>query len=268
MGIPLKRGRDVAPGDTKESQQVAVIDEAMAQTYWPKEDPLGKRFRRSPRSQQWITVVGIAGSVRHSGLSADFRPQIYEPPAQIPDPLMPNQLMVVVRTSGDPRSIANAARAAVHEVDRNQPVTNVRTLEKLVDDSVANRRFSLLLLGLFALLALVLSAVGIYGLTAYSVVQRTRELGLRIALGAKPEGVLGLVLGEAGKLTGVGVVLGLVLAFVFNKVMASLVYGVASTDPLTFVGVALGLLAIALLAAYFPGRRATKVDPIVALRSE
>ena len=267
MGIPLKRGRDLAVGDTKDSLHVVVVDEALAQTYWPQEDPIGKRFRYSARSQQWLTVVGVAGSTR-SVMNAVPQPQVYEPSAQVPEPMMTNQLMVVVRTTGDPRSIVSAVRAAVHEIDPAQPVTHVRTLEKLVDDSLADRRFSLLLLGLFALLALVLSTVGIYGLTAYSVVQRTRELGLRMALGALPQGVLGLVLREAGKLTGVGVVLGLVLAYAFNKVIASLVYGVGSTDPLTFFGVALGILAIALLAAYLPGRRATRVDPIVALRTE
>jgi ABC-type antimicrobial peptide transport system permease subunit len=177
-------------------------------------------------------------------------------------------MVVVLRTQGAPGGLAAAARAAVREVDSDQPIANVRTLEQVVADSVAPRRFNLMLLGIFAVLALLLSAVGIYGVTAYSVAQRTRELGLRMALGAQRQGVLNLVLKEAAGLAGLGVLLGLAGAFALTRLMASLLYGVGSTDPLTFVAVAVVLTLIALVAAYLPGRRATRVDPIVALKAE
>jgi ABC-type antimicrobial peptide transport system permease subunit len=193
---------------------------------------------------------------------------MYQALAQVPALLVTYQMVVVLRTQGAPDGLAAAARAAVREVDSDQPIANVRTLEQVVSDSVAPRRFNLLLLGIFAVLALLLSAVGIYGVTAYSISQRTRELGLRMALGAQRQGVLGLVLKEAASLAGLGVLLGLAGAFVLTRLMASLLYGVGSTDPLTFVAVAVVLTLIALFAAYLPGRRATRVDPIVALKAE
>jgi predicted permease len=275
MNIPLLRGRALNAGDIDGKPNVAVIDETMAQVCWPGQDPVGKRFRIGRKQypdndpmHPWVTVVGVVGTVRHTGLSADPRPQMYRLQAQTPGPLMPYQSVIVVRTKGAPAALAGAARAAVHDVDRDQPVANVRTLEQVVSDSVAPRRFNLFLLGIFAALALALSAVGIYGVTAYSVAQRTRELGLRMALGARPQGVLSLVLKEAASLVGLGILLGLAGAFVLTRLMASLLYGVGSTDPLTFAVVAVVLILIALLAAYLPGRRATRVDPIVALRTE
>jgi putative ABC transport system permease protein len=267
IGIPLRRGRLFNAGDRDGKQRVAIIDEGMARTFWPGQEALGKRFRMgdfSDKDDRWITVVGVVGSVRHSGLHADPRPQLYRPEAQAPSPA----LYVVARTTGDPRSLVAAVGAAVHEVDRDQPISQVRTLEQVVAESLLARRFNLLLLGLFAGLALALSAVGIYGVTAYSVTQRTREMGLRMALGAQPGGVLRLVVGEAGALVGLGVALGLAAAFGLTRVMASLLYGVGSTDPGTFVAVAVGLTGIAIAAAWLPGMRATRVDPMVALRAE
>ena len=275
MGIPLRSGRLLGDGDGAGRPAVAVVDELMAKAAWPGEDPLGKRFRTgrtaSPDDDPmhpWITVVGVVGTVRHTGLNAEPRPQMYRLIGQTPDGLMPYQNVFVVRTKGDPTKLTAAIRAAIREVDPSQPIAHVRTLERVVSDSVASRRFNLLLLGLFAGLALVLAAVGIYGITAYSVAQRTRELGLRMALGSPPRGVVSLVVKEAGALAGVGVVLGLVAALALTRLMESLLYGVGSTDPITFVAVCLGLVLIALLAAYLPGRRATRVDPIVALRAD
>jgi ABC-type antimicrobial peptide transport system permease subunit len=219
-----------------------------------------------------VTVVGIVGTIRHSSLYAEPRPQMYWLNAQAPADQIPYQAVIAVRTGGDPASFADEARAAIHEVDRDQPLTNVRTMGQVVSDSVSQRRFSLMLLGLFALLALALAVVGIYGVTAYSVAQRTREMGLRIALGAQPKGVIGLVMGEAGVLAGIGVVLGVIAAFAATRLLSArlsdLLYQVHATDPLTFVAVALGLTLVALLAAWVPGRRATRVDPIIALRGE
>jgi len=266
MGIPLRRGRLFAATDTADKPPVAVVDEVLARSFWPGEEAVGKRFQSGgPKGKEpWITVIGVVGSVRNSGLHVEPRPQMYRPEEQAPSASM----AVVLRSPGNPESLATAARAVVHEVDRDQPVSNVRTLDQLVADSVAGRRFNLLLLGLFAALALTLSGVGIYGVTAYSVVQRTREMGLRMALGSQPGQVLRLVVGEAGLLAGMGVLLGLLAAFALTRVMSTLLYGVATTDPPTFAVVALGLLLIALAAACLPGMRATRVDPMVALRGE
>jgi putative ABC transport system permease protein len=248
----------------------------MARAIWPGEDPIGKRFRGGkPETSQaedagnpWVTVVGVVGTVRHSGLHAETRPQVYLPAAQLSERQLPSQMTFVLRTAGDPRGLAAAARAAVHEVDRDQSVANLRTLEQVVSDSVAARRFNLMLFGLFAALAVTLSAVGIYGVTAYAVVQRTRELGLRMALGAQAGSVLRLLLGEAGVLAGIGLLLGLAAAAALTRVIASLLFGVGATDPATFAGVGLALMAVALFSAYVPGRRATRVDPIIALRAD
>ena len=177
-------------------------------------------------------------------------------------------MVFVVRTRTDPAAMTAAVRAAVREVDPGQPVTKVRTMEQVVADSVSRRRFSLMLLGLFAALALALSAVGIYGVTSYSVAQRTRELALRVALGARPLGVLGLLLAEAGALAGAGVLLGAAGTLALGRLISSLLYGVGAADPLTFATVAAGLVLVALAAAWPPGRRATEVDPITALRGE
>jgi putative ABC transport system permease protein len=279
MGVALRRGRLLNAGDVTARMQVAVIDEGMAHAFWPGQDAIGKRFRgATSRASQaedpanpWINVVGVVGSVRHSSLNADPRPQLYRLAAQIANAKpgqMPKKMVYVVRSSGDLRALAAAVRRAVHEVDPDQPVANVRTLENVVADSVAARRFNLLLLGLFAALALTLAAVGIYGITTYAVVQRTRELGLRMALGAQPGEVLRLLVAEAGALAGLGLGLGLAAAWALTRVMASLLYGVGSTDPLTYTAVAAVLLLIALTSAWVPGRRATQLDPMTALRAD
>ena len=274
MAIPLLRGRLLDAGDAAGKPLVAVIDEVMARTWWPGEDPLGRRFRRATNARRrddpanpWYTVVGIVGTVRHA-LGAEPRPEMYRTAAQLLPALASPTMAYVVRTRSDPAAMTAAVRAAVREVDPGQPITKVRTMEQVVADSLTRRRSSLMLLGLFAGLALALSAVGIYGVTSYSVAQRTRELGLRVALGARPWGVLGLVLGEAGALAGLGVLLGAGGALALNRLLSSLLYGVGATDPLTFGLVGVGLLLIALAAAYAPGRRAAAVDPIAALRDE
>jgi putative ABC transport system permease protein len=267
MGIPLIDGRLFTENDHDKAPPVAVIDETLARAYWPGENALGKRFRFGgfgERDEPWITVVGIVGNVRNSGLHVDARPQLYVPQAQNPS----GQLSLVVRTAGDPKRLIPDARAAVFAIDPNQPIDRMRTMEEMVSTSVAGRRFNMVLLVIFAGLALVLAAVGIYGITSYSVAQRTREMGLRMALGARPGTVLGLVLREAGTLALLGLGAGLVLAFAATRVMSSLLFGVGSTDPATFAAVSLGLAAVSLFAAYLPGRRATQVDPMVALRAD
>jgi putative ABC transport system permease protein len=274
MGIPLLRGRLLDAGDAAGKPLVAVIDEVMARTFWPGDDPLGKRFRRATNAHRrddptnpWYTVVGVVGTVHHA-LGVEPRPEMYRTAAQLLPALAQPTMVYVVRTRGDPAAMTAAVRAAVREVDPGQPITKVRTLEQVVADSLTRRRFSLMILGLFAALALALSAVGIYGVSSYSVAQRTRELGLRVVLGARPGGVLGLVLGEAGTLAGSGVLLGAGGALALNRVLSSLLYGVGAADPLTFCLVGAGLLLVALAAAYAPGRRAAAVDPMAALRDE
>jgi putative ABC transport system permease protein len=268
MGIRLLQGRLFNPGDGAQAPRVAVIDATMARAYWPGTDPLGKRFRRGlygdKEKAPWLTVIGVVDNVRHSGLHVEPRPQMYFAQAQSPA----GGMYFAVRTGRDPESLIADARAAVFAVDRDQPVTKILTMEQVVFESLAGRRFNMVLLGIFAGLALVLAAVGIYGITSYSVVQRTREMGLRMALGAQPWTVLALVLREAGKLTALGLAAGLALALAATRLMASLLFGVGSADPATFAAVAVGLAAVALLAAYLPGRRATQVDPMVALRAD
>jgi putative ABC transport system permease protein len=274
MGIPLLSGRFLDRRDVKGAALVAVIDEQMAKVYWPGEDPIGKRFRFGTRPEYpLMTVVGVVGSIRHSNLQSEPIPQVYVTVAQTPDFLIPYWVWMVARVQGDPQAVITPARNAVHEVDANQPVTQFLTMDEVVAQSVAPRRFSLLLLALFAGLALVLACIGIYGITAYSVTQRTREMGLRMALGAQPREVVWLVVREAGLLAGLGVILGLIAAAViYSKVLSvwlsSLLYKVGAIDPITFVAVAVGLALVALIAAYLPGRRATRVSPMVALRAE
>ena len=209
-------------------------------------------------------MVGVVRNVRHSGLRIDARPQFYLPLTQSPRSI----LSLVVRTKGDPKDLFGDVRRAVYATDPDQPIEKLATMEEVVAESVAGQRFNMVLLGAFAALALALAAVGIYGITSYSVAQRTREMGLRMALGAQPGTVLWMVLKEAGALAGVGLAAGLALALGATRLMASLLFGVPATDPATFAVVAVTLGLVSLAAAWLPGRRATRVDPMVALRAE
>lgn len=266
LGVPLLRGRTFTPADGPEAPLAAVVDQALADACWPGEDPLGRRFRLGQPSDPqdpWYTVVGVVGTVRNPFQAAP-RPQMYRAAAQHP----PLRLSFVVRGEGEPGALLAAARAAVREADPEQPVARLSTLDEAAAAPLAGRRFGLSLLGLFAGLALLLSGIGIAGVTAHAAARRTRELGLRLALGARPGAVLRLLLGEAAALAGAGVLIGLAAAWALTRVMSSLLYGVTPTDPATFAAVALLMIAIALAAAWLPGRRATRVDPLVALRSE
>jgi putative ABC transport system permease protein len=264
MGIPLIRGRDFTEQDTATNPGVVIINETFARSRFPGEDPIGRRLRRGAPGSPWLTVVGIVGDVKHTSLTAEPRTEMYLAALQTPFPFM----NIVVRTASDPSSLMAAIRQEVWAVDRDQPVASVETMRQLVANAVAGARFNTLLLGVFAIVAMILSAVGIYGIMAYSVIQRTHEIGIRMALGAGQRDILRMVVGQGMALAFIGVVLGLFASFALTRVMSSLLYGVTATDPVTFVGVSLALAAVAFVACYIPARRATKVDPMVALRYE
>ena len=267
MGIPLLSGRLVTEEDVTNHTYSVLINEAMAKRFWPGEDPVGKLITTATstgQQTQWQTIVGVVGNVRHLGLDVEPRPEIYYHTNTGP-PFGP---VVVIRTTSDPKRLISIARAKVRELDPNVPISNVNTMEELVAHSVAQRRFGMFLLGVFAVLALLLAAIGIYGVVSYSVTQRTQEIGVRMALGANATDVLKMVLRNGMTLALIGVGLGLVGAFGLTRLMARLLFEVTPTDLTTFTLVALGLIGVALLACYLPARRAMKVDPLDALRYE
>lgn len=266
MGIPLRRGRLFTERDTKDAPHVALINETMAQRIFPNEDPLGKRITFDDRNKNpdWYEIVGIVGDVKHYGLAQQTTLQTYEPYTQQTF----SNMTLVARTTGDPLALSAAMRNAVASLDKEQPVSSLKTLDQLVSTSIEQQQFSMLLLGVFAAVALLLAAVGIYGVLSYAVTQRTHEIGIRMALGAGQQDVLRLVVGHGMRLTLLGVVAGVVAAFGLTRLMSTLLFDVSTTDPLTFAAIALLLLFVALLACWIPARRATQVDPLVALRGE
>jgi len=281
MGIPLLRGRFVSDEDIKGSAAVMVIDEMMAKGLFPNQDPVGQSIRIAvpegfgPGLDGPIEIVGVVGHVKHFGLDSDasskIQYQIYLPFLQLPDQIMPlavSGMTMMVRTTGDPLSLASAVRRRVSESNGEQPVFDVQTMGQIVSDSVAGRRFSMLLLGIFACLALVLATVGIYGVISYTATQRTHEIGIRMALGAERTDVLRLVVGQGLRLSLIGIGAGLAAALGLTRLMSSMLYGVRPTDLVTFAAVSLLLAGVAVLASYVPARRATRVDPIIALRYE
>ena len=264
MRIPLLKGRWFDDHDTAESQPVVVINETMAHQISPNgEEALGKRIKHGFKHQV-AEVVGVIGDVKYAGLDQQTKPEMYAPFAQRAWPFM----RIVARFKSDPSLVAATIREAVKAIDKDQPVDKVTTMSSVVSASIVGRTFYMQLLGIFAALAFILAAIGIYGVVSYSVAQRTREIGIRVALGARRGDVLGLVLKEALRLTAVGVGLGLVGAFAATRVLRSLLFEVKPTDPATFICLSLLLTLVALLASYIPARRATKVDPLVALRYE
>ncbi len=265
LEIPLLRGRYFTDQDSREAQGVAIIDEEMIRRYFPGEDPLGKRL--SVGSRDWLTIVGIVGNVRHTALEDESRPYIYVPYSQRPF-YWPSTSMAIRSKTRDVANLVAAVRREIKAVDRDQPISNVTTLEELYRKAVAPRRFSMQLLGTFASLAMLLAVIGLYTVTSYSVTQRIHEIGVRMALGARPVDVLKLVIGRGIALALIGVGVGLGAAFALTRLMSNLLFGVSATDPATFTFVALLLVGVALVAALVPARRATKVDPMVALRRE
>jgi len=273
MGIPLREGRFFTDQDTLASAPVVVIDDVMAKHLFPGQDAVGKQFSLIELGP--VQIVGVVGHVKHWGLDSDdtakIRDEIYFPFMQVPDKFMPEAvagLTLALRTAPDPLSVVSAVRAQVAGPTEDQPIFGVQTMEQIISDSLAERRFTLLLLIIFASTALVLAAVGIYGVMSYAVSRRTHELGVRLALGASRREILRLVVGEGMVLAAIGTVVGLTAALGLTRLMASLLYGVRPADPATLAAVSLLLAGIALLACYIPARRATKVDPMVALRYE
>jgi predicted permease len=262
MEMHLVEGRAFSDRDDEKSPLVVIISETMARRYWPNEEPLGKRLGRGP--DHWREIVGVVKDVKHFGLDADAPPTMYFPMRQVPA----RGMNLVVRTSGDPSNLVPAVRTQVWAGDQNLAIANLTTLKDLISSSIKQQRFILLLLGCFAALALLLAAVGIYGVMSYAVTQRTQEIGIRMALGARTGDVLKLVVKNGITLALIGIAIGLVLAFALTRLMASLLFGVTPTDATTFATVSAGLVLVALLACYLPARRATKVDPLAALRYE
>jgi putative ABC transport system permease protein len=267
MGIPLLSGRLITEQDIANNSGYVLINEVMARRFWPGEDPVGKRISTATstgQQTQWSTIVGVVGSVRHLGLDVEPRPEIYYHTSSVP-PFGP---VLVVRTTGDPLRLISGVRAKIREIDPNLPIARVSSMEQLVAQSVAQRRFGMFLLGMFALFAVLLAGVGIYGVMSYSVSQRTQEIGVRMALGARSNDVLRMIVGHGMSLTLFGVGIGLAGAFALTRLMTRLLFQVTPTDALTFASVSLAVIVVALLACYVPAHRATKVDPLVALRDE
>jgi putative ABC transport system permease protein len=281
LGIPLRQGRPFATDDKSNSQPVAIINETLARRFFPNEDPVGKTLWMGPPENlmppEALTIVGrfprrlivgVVSDVKGGSLNQPTPSLVYAPLTQHRREGWSNNLMLAVQTSTAPEALTSAIREQVRGLDPDQPVTSVRTMDQLLSRTLSEAKFSLLLFGLFAALALVLAAIGIYGVMATAVTQMTHEIGLRMALGAQKRDVLRLVIGQGMTLVLIGVASGLASAVALTRLMSTLLFGVSTTDPMTLALITLLLGAVALLACYLPARRATKVDPLVALRYE
>jgi putative ABC transport system permease protein len=281
MGIALREGREFTEQDTGKAQPVALINETVAQRFFAGEDPVGKTIWMGPHESllppdaqtpenRFLrrTIVGVVADVKGSSLEQSGRAEVYIPYHQYRREGWSNSLMLAVRSSTGSEKMLSGIHEQVTSLDPDQPVTNVATMEERFNKSLSQPRFSMMLLGLFAAVALLLAGVGIYGVMSYVVTQRTHEVGIRMALGAQASDVLRLVVGQGMKVAMIGIGIGLIAAFALTRVMRTLLFGVSTTDPLTFTIIALVLAAVALVACIIPAHRATKVDPMVALRYE
>jgi putative ABC transport system permease protein len=263
LGISLIKGRDFSERDKSDAPKAAIINNDLARIYFPNEDPIGKRITFDD-AQSWISIVGVIGDVKQLGLDSSAKPEVYFPYPQMAAPSM----SLVVRTASDPLSLAGAVKSQIQMIDKDLPIDEAKTMQQLLAESISGRRFNMLLLTVFAVVALVLAIVGIYGVMSYTVTQRTHEIGIRVAIGAQSRDVFRMVIGQGMMLAMIGVAFGLIGAFGLTRLMTTMLFGVEPTDPATFVSIALLLTAVALVACYIPGRRATKVNPLVALRYE
>jgi putative ABC transport system permease protein len=262
MEIPLFRGRFFSEHDNSDSQQVAIIDQNFARRFWPNDNPIGKHLWFNPKKP--FTIAGVVGVVKQYGLASDTKIVVYFPHLQNPS----SGMFLVARTSSDPASLTAAIVREIHAVNSNVPVYNIRTMQDRLYDSLARQRFASTMLAAFAVFALLLSAVGLYGVMSYLVSRDKHDIGLRMALGAQPGDIVGLVLKQGMRLVAIGIGAGLLGAAALTRLMASLLVGVGTTDAVTFSSVALMLAVVAFVATFVPARRATSVDPIVALREE
>jgi predicted permease len=268
---PLLRGREFRQDDSANSQPVVIVSQSLADRYWPKEDPIGRTLRPNIADAAWYTVVGVAADVRHWGLDVDIEPTAYYNYVQMPKSMigiLEGSMTVIVRTAGGETGLLDSVRHAVAEIDKTVPVYQVKTVEDMLSEAGSLRRFDMWLFGAFAALALTLAAIGVYGVMAYLVAQRTREIGIRMALGAKRGDVMRMIVGHGAKMAIAGVAVGIVGAFVLTRVMASLLYEVSPTDLWTFFFVSATVFLFILVACYVPSLRATRVDPNIALRCE
>jgi putative ABC transport system permease protein len=264
--VPLVSGRFIDGRDTRSAARTVVINETMARRFWPDEDPVGRRFAIAGPGGP-MTIVGVVGDVQEIGLDVPAESALYMPLDQTEIPFMwPRQLLV--RTAGDPLALAPAVRRAIWDVDPNQPVSSLRAMSEVLDSELDNRDLQLTLIGSFALLALVLAAVGLYGVLSYTVSQNTSEIGLRMALGAEQRTVIASVVRAALGTAALGIVIGLIAALILAESIASLLYGVSPNDPATVIAVAGVLLVVTAVAAFVPARRAASIDPVTALRAD
>jgi putative ABC transport system permease protein len=270
LGMVLERGRTFTEADNETAPLVALVNDKLARQYWLNDDPIGKRLMwghfnpASKTAPKWITVVGVVGDTKMYGLANPSRLEVYAPLQQDAE----NDMDLLVKSQLDPSALTSEIRGVVAAVDKDQPIFAIATMNKIVSDGVSAPRLTLVLLGLFSALALILAAIGIYGVISYSVAQRTREIGIRVALGAQRRDVMRLIMGQGTRLALFGVCIGILAALALTRLMAGLLFGVTATDPVTFAAVALVLISVALAACYIPTRRAMKVDPMVALRYE
>jgi putative ABC transport system permease protein len=271
MGIPLRQGRFFTAADRRDAQPVIVVSEAMARRFWPGQDPIGRRIRvRGPGARRFSTVVGVAGDVRHNGLTAELKGAWYLPRAQFDlsaGSLIPG-MTLVVKTAGDPAAAAAPVRAAIHAIDSQLPVADVRPLEEVVSGALGKQRFTTFFLLLCSALALTLAALGVYGVVRFRVGARTREIGLRMALGAPAGRVVARVVSQSMGLVAAGLGVGILAALGLTRFLAGLLYGVKASDPLTLLATATALSLAALAATWLPARRAARVDPIIVLRED
>jgi predicted permease len=263
------RGRVFGSEDAGSSQLVAVINETAARVIWREKDPLGQQVRFEPGAP-WVTIVGVSRDVRSNGLGEDAPAELYLLHHQMPAIAKSSErtMYVIARTAGDPAALAGVARRTVRELDPLLAITGIQTMTEMIDLSIAGQRFTMLLLAVFGVVALALASVGIYGIVSHAVRRRTREIGIRMALGARPRDVLRLVVGQGMSLAGLGLVIGVASALAATRLMTKLLFGVSATDPLTFVGIVVLLALVSFVASWLPARRAVSTDPTTALRSE
>ncbi|MDQ6830076.1 MAG: FtsX-like permease family protein [Gemmatimonadota bacterium] len=266
LKIPVRRGRDFSERDAIGTAPVVIINEALAKRYFPKEDPIGRRIGDPPND--WSTIIGVVGDVRQAGLDREPLPEQYLLSAQMTKASTLSDMTLTIATTVEPTSITGAVRDAVRAVDPSQPIFRIRTMDQVIGESLTSRALYLLLLGVFAGIALALACAGIYGVMSYLVTQRTREIGIRMALGAQMRDVLRLVVRQGMMLAVAGIIIGVIAAIALTRLIQGLLYGVSATDALTFSAVAVSLAVVALVASWIPARRATRVDPVIAIRAE